>query len=180
MNAEKLDYLNKFILYSDKQCRITISDDENNSKNLNNLNNKFIHWTSYNKEIIKLIDKKVENILNSQSSVLSKQLTLNIKKLNHLQIYMNLLILTICMRYIEIVVKVKRGGFYFSLFSFSFFYFLNKYYEKYRNSELLKVLTNDPNQYLENLKIEQLLKEKESNLTKIKLNKYWKEPMSWH
>jgi hypothetical protein len=64
------------------------------------------------------------------------------------------------------------------------FYYGNKYFNKFRAAEMLKELSflnkQDPGEYLDQLKSKNKKNTKEEKLTQLRLNKYWKEPMSWH
>lgn len=126
------------------------------------------------------------------------------KKLNLIQTYFNLAGLVVLLRYLDMIVIVKRGGIffknlisllifclllkniglYFSLISCYLFYNLNRYYSKYKNCEIFnyiaKINNNTPLKLLEKIKKENNEKYKDHILTNNALNKYWKEPMAWH
>lgn len=99
--------------------------------------------------------------------------------------FMNICILSVLFRWLDIPVIVKKGGIKFGIIAFGSLYFSNKYFylyslfsrleaqSKYEKCETVDIMIN---------KIIQIhLDETKDERTRAKaLSKYWNEPMAWH
>ena len=185
MELEKLEYINNFlninfIKNNSSNYNLQRNDQDNTKYNLKSFN-----WLSLKKDTIRLINYEVNlHLKGNKHNLISIELNNLNKKLNIAHAYFNLVLLTFALRYIDIVIKVKYGGTIFTISTLLSFYYGNKYFEKFHCAQMLKELAylnkKEYCDYLELIKLKHKKNTKEENLTQIRLNKYWKEPMSWH
>jgi hypothetical protein len=105
MELEKLEYLNSFLKARKESESIGIKI-KSQSEFKNTLN-----WANLKKDIISLINNEVNS--NIHSKLKNKEnmtIELKNKKLKMMHLYFNLVMLTMALRYVDIVIKVKHGG----------------------------------------------------------------------
>lgn len=143
----------------------SIKDEKKENSNCNDKN-------SFNQ-----IDKNINLYYNDL-----KKSNIYYKKMKNLSY---LIIITIWSRYLDLIVKVKFGGFiFFSSFLMSIYNF-NKYYDKYVIYKELEIMSkimnvNNVSEVIERIILEDLKTNKYSNYSKNELSKFWNEPMAWH
>jgi hypothetical protein len=169
MINEKLNYIT-----------ITINKISNCNEDKTHSNNYFNLFNNFDKKTINLIDKEAKKYISNPKN----KMDLRLKKLRISQAYFNIVLFTIALKYADILYRVKLGGIiYFTSLSCCC-YFLNKFFRQFKCGYLIEqmsTLNNISSEcYLKELKIKENKLSKEENLTTLNLNKYWKEPMSWH
>lgn len=166
-----LKYIKEFISASNKISK-------NKTKSQSN-HNSSIYWLDFKSDDIRVIRKEI-----IKGQIDHSNLYLLNKKLSIIQIYLNVSLFTILLKYIEIIFKVKYGGLIYSSFGLFSFYTLNEYFTKYKSSQILNkyssITESNPASTLHKLKNKEKYRSREYRLTKEQLNKYWKEPMAWH
>lgn len=188
---KSIDKLSSYIRKTINRSRINSDLIENNSS----IENILLKVSGRNE-----INNEYQNYLGNKSNELEKKTTLKINKNNsflieQLRIYDEnsknnkilgmLMIITIWSRYLDIIVKVKFGGFiFFSSFIYTFYSF-NKYYTRYIIYKELEQIGNIMNlktvsEVIDTIIKEDLINNKFENFSKNELSKYWNEPMAWH
>lgn len=185
MNVEKLLYINDIIQLRENEIKTNgISLPNDNTSIMNK-----IDWVNLDKHTIKIIKNSInkfeDNLNDSDNQSIRMQYNNTKKKLYVLKLYLNVVIGTISLRYIDILIRVKYGGVIFSFFTLGMFYFSNKYYNKYSILKCAEEIASYNKEesldtYIRSIRKESDIKNKEDRLTKLRLSKYWKEPMAWH
>jgi hypothetical protein len=169
-----------------------------NSKKINE--NSKLKWNeidSFSQNLMKAHTVNIIKELDQRKLLLKgeyskfKSIENNSKKLKALHLYMNIGIITILLKYVDIIERVKFGSIFsfktapiFFISSLSSFYYANKYFTKYKTcsmfSNYCELTDQDPKKLLKKIKSDSFQKNKEERAIKNNLAKYWKEPMAWH
>lgn len=169
MKDEKLNYIN-----------ITLEKLNNCYEEKTKSTNYFNFFNNFNKKTINLINNEAKKYKQNPENTID----IRLKKLKISQAYLNLVLFTIALKYADILIRVKFGGMIYFTSLTCCCYFLNKFFEQFKCGYLIEQISELNNtsseNYLKELKAKENKKSKEENLTTLRLNKYWKEPMSWH
>ena len=105
-------------------------------------------------------------------------------KLNILHFYANFSLGILLIKYSDIITLVKRGNFYYFTFALFGFFYLNKFYMRFKNTqiffEIAEMKKKDSNDLLDRIKLKVNKSAKYNEVLNGSLDKYWKEPMAWH
>ena len=105
-------------------------------------------------------------------------------KLKIFHFYLNFSLGILLLKYSDMITLVKRGSFYYFTFSLFSFFYLNKFYLRFKNSqmffEIAEIKKKDPNDLLDKVKLKVNKSVKYNEVLNGSLDKYWKEPMAWH
>lgn len=150
---------------------------------------EFLKTLKTDKNLLTIIDQEIKKFRITINKEIEEKFFIEFfRNLDHkfsvLKFYMNMIIFTAALRYIEIPLKVKYGGImYYSSFLI-IFYFLNKNFNKFKTfyylNTISKVKKVEIGNYIDTIKYDYKKLNKENLLTKKSLKKYWKEPMAWH
>lgn len=143
----------------------------------------FIDLTRKEYKLIKQFNEKfiAKNIQkNSKKDYISNKNLQNLQmKLKIFHFYANFSLGILLMKYSDMITLVKRGNFYYFTFSILSFFYLNKFYLKFKNTqiffEISEIKKRDANKLLNEIKLNLNKSAKYKDVLKGSLDKYWKE-----
>jgi hypothetical protein len=173
--TDKLERISEFIANREKEKNKITTTEMGNSY--------LINLDRSSKKLLKQNISKFESRV--KAGEISDDLLINYsvdkKKLSALRLYVNFAWGVVLLRYIDILIRVKHGGLYYYTGAILSYYYINKYFTNFELIRLSEVLEGQKiNTVLRALKECDSKVKREENITKINLNKYWKEPMAWH
>lgn len=141
------------------------------------MNNPSFSWSTLKSEDI------IEKYLSSKNTN-SIQYKFYIKNIKNYQIQVNLIVITIFSRWIDMNIIVKQGNFMFSFGLMTCLYVLNKYFYKYFLWKRLEFQAKSEKKNVNDVILQiyngHRLENTDDEYINSQLSRFWKEPIAWH